>query len=110
LTKHVQPSDDAHFNLSIPLEDGVKADPDIIDLFDKNTLSLCASQSTPIKSRQASKRKSALLDNRTKSKTQTVKTRLGKIMNKLYNLEPTTQPEKPLNIDFGVDLYQMEDL
>ena len=35
------------------------------------------------------------------------KSRLGKITEKLYNLEPCNLPEKPLNVDLG--LYQMED-
>jgi len=38
-----------------------------------------------------------------------VKNRLGRIMHKLYDLEPECVPEKPLNVDLGVDLYQMED-
>jgi len=35
------------------------------------------------------------------------KSRLGKITEKLYNLESCDLPEKPLSIDLG--LYQMED-
>jgi hypothetical protein len=42
-------------------------------------------------------------------KVGTVKSRLGRIMHKLYDLEPEGVPEKPLNVDLGVDLYQMED-
>lgn len=37
-----------------------------------------------------------------------VRTRLGRIMHRLYDLEPAGEPEKPLNVDLGVDLYQME--
>ena len=37
------------------------------------------------------------------------KSRLGRIMHKLYNLELECVSEKPLNVDLGVDLYQMED-
>ena len=32
---------------------------------------------------------------------------LGKVIEKLYDLEPCSLPEKPLHID--LDLYQMED-
>ena len=35
------------------------------------------------------------------------KSRLGKITEKLYNIESCDLPEKPLNVDLG--LYQMED-
>ena len=42
-------------------------------------------------------------------KTNTLKCRLEKVMHKLYDLEPTCVPEKQLNVDLGVDLYQMED-
>ena len=38
-----------------------------------------------------------------------VRTRLGRIMHKLYDLEPECVPERPLKVDLGVDLYQMED-
>jgi hypothetical protein len=36
------------------------------------------------------------------------KTRLGKIMPELYNLENCTESEKPVKIDLDLDLYQME--
>ena len=36
------------------------------------------------------------------------KTRLGKIMPELYNLEDSTESEKPMKIDLDLDLYQME--
>ncbi len=39
----------------------------------------------------------------------TLRQRLGKVMHRLYDLEPETVPEKPLNADLGVNLYQMED-
>ena len=42
-----------------------------------------------------------------KSRKTTKKGKLGRVIGKLYNLEPYGLPEKPLNID--LDLYQMED-
>jgi len=36
------------------------------------------------------------------------KTRLGKIMPELYNLENCTESEKSVKIDLDLDLYQME--
>jgi hypothetical protein len=38
------------------------------------------------------------------------KTRLGKIMPELYNLEDSTESEKPVKIDLDLDLYQMEEV
>jgi hypothetical protein len=35
-----------------------------------------------------------------------LRTRLGRIMQRLYDLEPGGKSERPLNID--LDLYQME--
>ena len=43
-----------------------------------------------------------------KPKIQSFKNRLGKIMHKLYDLEPDNAPEKPLNFELRADLYQME--
>ncbi len=50
--------------------------------------------------------KTIAVKNRTKQGF--IKSRLGKIMHKLYDLELDATPEKPLNIDLCVDLYQME--
>lgn len=44
-----------------------------------------------------------------KTRINSFKTRLGRAMQKLYDLESGNEPEKPLKIDFKVDLYQMED-
>lgn len=46
-----------------------------------------------------------------RAKVGSVKCRLGRIMHKLYDLEtePACIPEKQLNMDLAVDLYQMED-
>ncbi len=110
MTKHIHTPDDATLGLPLPLDEVIKVEPDIADLLDKNALSICSPHVNPIKPARTSKAKSTLVQTRTRTKVQTVKMRLGKIMNKLYNLEPAAQPEKPLNIDLGVDLYQMEDL
>ncbi len=37
-----------------------------------------------------------------------LRSRLGKIMHRLYDLESDVESEKPVKIDFDVDLYQME--
>ena len=47
---------------------------------------------------------------RVKTRIHSLKTKVGKTMQKLYNLESGNETEKPLKIDFSVDLYQMEDI
>ena len=42
-----------------------------------------------------------------KARKSVKRSRLAKVTEKLYNLEPCGLPEKPLNVDLG--LYQMED-
>lgn len=44
-----------------------------------------------------------------KPKVNAKRSRLGKTMQKLYNLEPSSESEKPLRVDLDVDLYQMEE-
>jgi len=38
------------------------------------------------------------------------KSRLGKITPELYNLEDSTESEKPMAIELDLDLYQMEEV
>jgi hypothetical protein len=38
-----------------------------------------------------------------------IKAKLGRNLNKLFDLDPDRLPEKPINVEFCVDLYQMED-
>jgi hypothetical protein len=44
-----------------------------------------------------------------KTRIDSLRSRLGRIMQRLYDLESGNEPKKPLHIDFDVDLYQMED-
>jgi hypothetical protein len=114
LTKHIHtPADDSPLNLPSLIDDA-KVNPDITDMLDKNVLSICSPHVDLTKTIDNAKPRSTMLQTQSKieprTNLQTLKTRIGKIMNKLYDLEPATQPEKPLNIDLGVDLYQMEEL
>jgi hypothetical protein len=43
-----------------------------------------------------------------KARIGSLRSRLGRIMRRLYDLESGNEPEKPLKVDFDVDLYQME--
>ena len=67
----------------------------------KNALAIYDAHTKPA---QKSKPKAAPVSARISS----VKSRLGKFMHKLYNLESGNEPEKPLKIALDVDLYQME--
>ncbi len=49
-----------------------------------------------------------LVKPRTRAKPVSIKNRLEKILHKLYDLEPEHTPEKTLNVNLDVDLYQME--
>ncbi len=53
------------------------------------------------------KPKTKIKNRMVKSKVTTNKSRLEKATSRLYDLEDSCQPEKTLNINFG--LYQMED-
>jgi hypothetical protein len=97
LTKHVQIHDEAPLRLNENLE--VNASVTIV--MGKNSLSIRVGD-------VGSTQKVNPEVTEVKTQIDFVKSRLGKNMHKLYDLEPDNEPEKPLNIDLGVDLYQME--
>ena len=107
MTKHPNIPDYTALNLSPPVDDPTKDSLEIANLMDKNVLSICSTHVNPINVGQTTNSKSNLI--RPRTRINTIKMRLGKIMNKLYNLEPNNEPEKPLNIDLGIELYQMEE-
>ncbi len=43
-----------------------------------------------------------------KSRTNSSRGRLGRIMHRLYDMEPANAPDKTLKLDLDIDLYQME--
>jgi hypothetical protein len=99
LTKQLHVHDEAPLKLNETLE--VNANVTIV--MGKNSLSICVGDvgSTHKINPEATEGK---------TKIDFVKSKLGITMHKLYNLETDNKPEKPLNIDLGVDLYQMEDV
>ena len=97
MTKHVQVHDEAPLRLNENLE--VNASVTIV--MGKNSLSIRVGD-------VGSTQKVNPEVTEVKTQIDFVKSRLGKNMHKLYDLEPDNEPEKPLNIDLGVDLYQME--
>jgi len=72
----------------------------VSEMLEKNALSICAAQVNP---EELPKSKATLVRNKTGSR----RSKLGKVTEKLFNLESCGEPEKTLKID--LDLYQMED-
>ncbi len=105
MTKHV--ADEALPKLHISIEDATSLVDSSVKLLESPSLEICGCGGARVHSvHKVSSAKSATL------KTHTPKPafkRLEKIMQKLYDLEPQSGPEKPLNVDLDVDLYQMED-
>jgi hypothetical protein len=101
LTKHLH--DEVIGKLPVGLED---AEVNVKLLEAANTLGICQAHLNPVNYTQAAPADPVTV--KAKTKMVSFKTKLGKIMHKLYDLEPENAPEKPLNVDLGVDLYQME--
>jgi hypothetical protein len=78
-----------------------------VKLLHSDTISVCAARLSTVNSiRTVAAAEPAII--KPKTRMLSFKSRLGKILNKLYNLETDNGPEKRLNVDLGVDLYQME--
>jgi hypothetical protein len=101
LTKHLH--DEAIGKLPLSLDDA-GANLKLIEA--ANTLGICQAELNPINSVTADSAEHLTV--KAKTKMVSLKSKVGKIMHKLYDLEPENAPEKPLNVDLGVDLYQME--
>jgi hypothetical protein len=97
LTK--QASEEATLKCHMPIEEGNKIIEGVAKMMDITALVVCGAQVHP---EREGKRKGALV----KTRVSLLRSRLGKIMRRLYDLESSDEPEKPLNID--LDLYQME--
>ena len=97
LTK--QASDEAGLKCHGILKEATKVSPSVTEAIVKNALAIYGTYVDP---EQEGKRKRALV----KTRVISLRSRLGRIMRRLYDLESESEPEKPLNID--LDLYQME--
>jgi len=97
--------DDGLPKYHMPLDDANKIIEGNMKLLEPETMSLCAARLTadPVL-------KPKLGVAKPRARAPSIKTRLGRIMHKLYELEPECTPEKPLKVDLDVDLYQMEEL
>jgi hypothetical protein len=102
LTKHVV--DDGLPKYHMPLEDANRIIEQNVVL-PENPLSLCAGRLNAVPHNVDPKMGVA----KPRAKVALLKTRLVRIMHRLDDLEPGNEPEKRLNIDLGVDLYQMEE-
>ena len=94
-----QPPDEAGLKCHITLEEGAKVSSNVTDIIVKNALAIYGAYVDP---EPEGKRKRALV----KTRVISLRSRLGRIMRRLYDLESDSEPEKKLNID--LDLFQME--
>ena len=83
-----------------------EADPNIKLLEAAKTLGICSSHLSAVSSLPEITPEPLTV--KPKKRTISLRTRLGKILHKLYDMENDHAPEKPLNVDLAVDLYQME--
>lgn len=88
----------------MPLEEANKLIENNIKLISSTDFAICG---PAMNSPESSKPKLTVAKPR--ARVSSFKSKLGKIMHRLYDLEPDNQPEKPLNIELRADLYQMED-
>lgn len=105
LTKNTQVPDEALLKCHVTVEENGKVSPIVSEVVDQNAFAICAAHTNAVTPVSKGKLKVTLV----RTKLTTITDRLGKVMHKLYDLEPDHEPEKQLNIDLGVDLYQMED-
>ncbi len=101
MTKHIV--DDGLPKYLSPIEETSKVIERNIKILENDPLENCSARLSRVPS--ISHKNSEI---RTQAKINSFKSRLGKIMHKLYELEPDKAPEKPLNFELCVDLYQME--
>jgi hypothetical protein len=97
LTRQV--SDETAVRFHVTLEEGNKVSPVVTEAIVKDALMI---RSPTARAEQDGKRRRSAV----KAKASMLRSRLGRIMRGLYDLESGNEPEKPLNVDF--DLYQME--
>ncbi len=102
MTRH--PVDESLAKCQMPLEETNKIIEGNLRLLNDNPLHICSS---PAIEKEEAKRTVKIAS--VKTRTNVTKNRMGKIMHKLYDIEPVGKPEKRIDIDFNVDIYQMED-
>jgi hypothetical protein len=102
LTKHAL--DDGLPKYHMPLEEANRIIESNVKLLEpSDAISMCAARLSAVNSSP----KLGVVKPR--ARVASFKSRLGKAMHRLYDLESDAAPEKALNVDLGVDLYQMEE-
>ena len=94
-----QASDEAAVKCHVALEGASKIVENTAKMMDITALVVCGAQMRP---EREGKPKLAIV----KIGMNLLRSRLGRIMRRLYDLESSGEPEKPLNVD--LDVYQME--
>ena len=107
MTKHVP--DEALSKMPVSLDDAGELVSANLKVLNTQPLGICSSPR--VRTLHKIEVEAPLIKPRaTRAKMEAVRNRLERIMHKLYDLEPDSKPEKSLNVDLGVDLYQMENL
>ncbi|MCW4017538.1 MAG: hypothetical protein NWF00_02460 [Candidatus Bathyarchaeota archaeon] len=104
MTKHLP--DEVSSKLHLSLEEAEKLLSDNVEFLDGNGLLHICNSHTRVKPVPEVDAKPVTVKARTELSPS--KSKLGKNVTKLYNLEQDQTPEKTLNVEFDVDLYQME--
>ena len=104
-----QAPDEAILKCHGTIEEVTKLNEGATDMLEKNALAICGASFSSVNSID-SKHPSKPKIRHVGTKMSSFKSRLERIMHKLYDLEPDNGPEKTVNIDLGANLYQMEDL
>ncbi len=93
----------------MPLEDNTRMIETNIKVLGDCSLRPCGRRLSPKTVREVNHTPAFVEARLRRTKISSLKGRLGKVMHKLYDLEPkASAADKPLNIDFEVNLYQME--
>jgi hypothetical protein len=106
LTK--QAPDEAVLKCHGTVEEVTTVNEGVTDMLEKNALAICGASFSPVNSIETEHPSEPRIRH-VGTKMRSFKSRLERIMHKLYDLEPDHGSEKPLTVDLGVNLYQMED-
>ena len=94
-----QTPEETALRCNVTLEEGNKVSSLVTEAIVKNALVFCGAHVDP---EHEGKRKRAVV----KTRLRLLRSRLVRVMQRLYDLESSSEPEEPLSID--LDLYQME--
>ncbi|MCW4010426.1 MAG: hypothetical protein NWF05_07375 [Candidatus Bathyarchaeota archaeon] len=103
MTRHLH--DEAAAKLHVSLEDADVLLAKKMNLLESEGLGVCG---VGVKSLRGVAAKPALVKVEADVKACTLKSKLGTAVRDLFDLDGDGASEKPLNVDLGVDLYQME--